>query len=94
MEYVVGIVTAAILVGWIGGVVALIFLWSETDDWRYGLLGAALLVVGFGLLFGSLAEQEAKSPCAAYEVQNRYNPAIKSYAPMRVCVERGEWVAE
>lgn len=38
------------------------------------------------------AKREAQHPCAAYETRMTYNPAIKAMAPMRVCVERGEWV--
>ena len=94
MVYVATTLGALILIAWMVGVAALLLHWVETGDWAYALLGVILLAIGLGLMVAAMVGLEAKNPCATYEVQSRYNPAIKSYAPMRVCVERGEWVVE
>jgi Na+/phosphate symporter len=94
MEYVATTLGALILIAWICAVLALLFYWFETGDLACALLGIILLATGLGLMVAAMVELEAKNPCATYEVQSRYNPAIKTYAPMRVCVERGEWVVE
>jgi len=94
MGYVATTLGALILIAWICGVLALLLHWVETGDRAYAFLGAILLAIGLGIMVGAMVDLEAKSPCATYEVQSMYNAAIKSYAPMRVCVERGEWVVE
>ena len=37
-------------------------------------------------------EYEKKFPCVAYEETLHYNAATKTMMPMRMCVQRGEWV--
>ena len=94
MEYVAATIAALILAALMVGVIALLFYWIDTGNLVYAVLFTVMLAIGLGLIDAAMVKQGAKNPCATYEVQSRYNPAIKSYAPMRVCVERGEWVVE
>ena len=45
-------------------------------------------------VINAMLEYERDNPCVAYESRLTYNAATKTMMPMRVCVERGEWVTE
>jgi putative ABC transport system permease protein len=46
------------------------------------------------LTINAMVEHEQKNPCVTYESRLTYNAATKTMMPMRVCVERGEWITE
>lgn len=69
------------------------FMLSGIDDWRAWASGAiAVVMLAFAL--NAAAKHEQEHPCVTYESRLTYNAATKTMMPMRVCVERGEWVTE
>lgn len=76
-----------LLWGWIAAADAL-----RWPTW-VGLSGA--LVWAFFVLVSLLAlagAEDATGPCLRHETSLHYNPATKTMAPARHCVERAEWV--
>ena len=57
-----------------------------------GLVAVTLVVVGLAWVIKQGNDNEARHPCVEYELQMTYNAATKTMRPMRVCIERGEWV--
>ena len=67
------------------------FLDHGATDLKAWVLGA----VGVSMLAWAISwavDQEARNPCVEYEARMTYNAATKTMMPMRVCIERGEWV--
>jgi hypothetical protein len=56
--------------------------------WGLGAVGVLGLAWGISLAL----DQEANNPCVEYEARMTYNAATKTMMPLRVCIERGEWV--
>jgi len=70
---------------------------SFADDGAASSRGWLLTVgclVSLAWVLAELMEYESEHPCAQYETRMQYNAALKTMAPMRVCVLRGEWVSE
>ncbi len=44
------------------------------------------------LICYAVIDSNNKGPCVKYETQMHYNAAVKTMMPVRVCVQRGEWV--
>ena len=86
--YVCLILAAAALMLWL--------LFMAIDNWDY-LIGkvysAATFLVAAALMTAAI-EYENQNPCVKYEVKSRYDAALKMARPMKVCVERGEWVKD
>ena len=61
---------------------------TDLVAWVLGAVGVLMLawVLSFAV------DQKARNPCVEYELQMTYNAATKTMMPMRVCIERGEWV--
>lgn len=57
-----------------------------------GLVAVTLVVVGLAWGIKQSNDNEARHPCVEYELQMTYNAATKTMRPLRVCIERGEWV--
>ena len=53
---------------------------------------AALAVLTLAWVLSLAAGQETRNPCVEYELRMTYNAATKTMMPLRVCIERGEWV--
>jgi len=51
-----------------------------------------LIALGLGALIQQMINESERGPCLAYETHTHFNAATKTMMPMRVCVERGEWV--
>ena len=66
--------------------------YGVTDLMAWALGAVAVLMLAWGINVG--IEHERDNPCVAYESRLTYNAATKTMMPMRVCVERGEWVTE
>lgn len=81
-EFLVIVLCVSIFVGWIVGVISLIF--SERLA-----AGFVVLILGTSFFAWALSRQP---PCAQYETRMQYDPALKMTRTMRVCVERGVWV--
>lgn len=81
-------------VAWIcvlGGLVATAL---ERNSWAVAFCAILVAVGPFGLVVQHEINQEKTQPCARYEARLMYNSAVKQMMPMRVCVERGEWMEE
>ena len=85
------LIAAAFLV-WVVLLVASLEAWLEYGGWKFPIVAFALAVAGIGFAIEKIDEKNRKNPCVEYEQQMRYNPATKTIMPLRVCVERGEWV--
>ena len=61
---------------------------TDLVAWVLGAVGVLMLawVLSFAV------DREARNPCVEYESRMTYNAATKTMMPMRVCIERGEWV--
>lgn len=57
-------------------------------------LCSAAFFLSLAWIFGSLIESDQEFPCVEYESRMTYNAATKTMMPMRVCIERGEWVQD
>ena len=57
-----------------------------------GLVAATLVVVGLAWVIKQGNDNEARHPCVEYKYRMTYNAATKTMMPLRVCIERGEWV--
>lgn len=68
------------------------FEYGSRDLQAWGI--AAVLVWSMAWALDKMVEYETAHPCAAYETRMTYNAATKTPMPMRVCVERGEWITE
>jgi glucan phosphoethanolaminetransferase (alkaline phosphatase superfamily) len=84
--YVCVLILTVVLVVWL--------MTMAVDHWYQPLgkvfAGAFLLLIA--LLITAMVEYERQNPCVKYEVETRYDAATKTVRPMKVCVERGEWV--
>jgi hypothetical protein len=63
---------------------------GAADLSAWGLGTVAVLMLAWGI--NAMLEHKRDNPCVAYESRLTYNAATKTMMPMRVCVERGEWV--
>ena len=73
------------------GSVFIRFLDHGATDLKAWVLGAiGVLMLAWGINVG--IEYGERNPCALYESRPIYNSATKTMMPMRVCIERGEWV--
>ena len=61
---------------------------ADLSAWVLGAVGVSMLAWGISWA----VDQEARNPCVEYESRMTYNAATKTMMPMRVCIERGEWV--
>ena len=61
---------------------------TDLKAWVLGAVGVSMLAWGISWA----VDQEARHPCVEYESRMTYNAATKTMMPMRVCIERGEWV--
>lgn len=67
------------------------FMDHGATDLKAWVLGAvAVLMLAWAISWA--VDQEARNPCVEYESRMTYNAATKTMMPMRVCIERGEWV--
>lgn len=64
--------------------------WGDLRAWVYG--GVAVWMLAW--VINLSIQYEREHPCVEYESRLTYNAATKTMMPMRVCVERGEWVTE
>jgi len=62
-----------------------------TLEFAFSVFALAGILAWF---ISSYADYEKQYPCTLYETRMHYNAATKTPMPMRVCVERGEWVDE
>ena len=83
---------AAIFVGWCSALLFSMHAAIDRASVGYSLVFAIILIIGLGFTIGRLDERNKEYPCVEYEIRNQYNPAAKTVMPMRVCVERGEWI--
>jgi hypothetical protein len=67
------------------------FTSEGATDLMAWVLGA-IWVLGLAWGISLAAEQETNNPCVEYEARMTYNAATKTTMPLRVCIERGEWV--
>ena len=63
---------------------------GDLRAWLYG--GVAVWCLAWAV--NAMVEYEKEHPSVTYESRLTYNAATKTMMPMRVCVERGEWVTE
>ena len=61
---------------------------TDLVAWVLGAVGVLMLAWVLSLA----AEQGDRNPCVEYESRMTYNAATKTMMPLRVCIERGEWV--
>ena len=61
---------------------------ADLSAWVLGAIGVLMLAWAISWA----VDQEARNPCVEYEARMTYNAATKTMMPMRVCIERGEWV--
>jgi hypothetical protein len=61
---------------------------TDLMAWVLGATG----VLGLAWVLSLAADREARNPCVEYELRMTYNAATKTMMPLRVCIERGEWV--
>ena len=61
---------------------------TDLVAWVLGAVGVLMLAWAISWA----VDQEARNPCVEYESRMTYNAATKTMMPMRVCIERGEWV--
>ena len=61
---------------------------ADLSAWVLGAIG--VLTLAWAISWA--VDQEARNPCVEYESRMTYNAATKTMMPMRVCIERGEWV--
>jgi len=61
---------------------------ADLSAWVLGAV--AVLMLAWAISWA--VDQEARNPCVEYESRMTYNAATKTMMPMRVCIERGEWV--
>jgi hypothetical protein len=57
-----------------------------------GLVATTLVVVGLAWVIKQGIDDEARHPCVEHELRMTYIAATKTMMPLRVCIERGEWV--
>lgn len=90
----IGFGIAAVIVGYFGSGIALLWAASESNcrPSVLALVAAARAVVGIGAIINVALAAEDRGPCIRYETTMHYNPATKTVAPARRCAERGEWV--
>ena len=89
---IVGFMVVTLIIIWVG-----LFLWcflAWIGECGGRIISTALCVIVNSVLVGGLIEHEQKNPCVQYEERMSYNAATKTMMPMRVCVERGEWVEQ
>ena len=90
IEIIIGIL---MVIAWLA---ALIFAMHRFDSEGFldllGLVASAIVVVGLAGAIKQGSDNEARHPCVEYELQMTYNAATKTMRPLRVCIERGEWV--
>jgi hypothetical protein len=89
------IIAILLVIGWFVLVIATLIRFgnagaTDLKAWVYG----GVAVVMLALALNAAAKHEREHPCVAYESRLTYNAATKTMMPMRVCVERGEWVTE
>jgi hypothetical protein len=65
---------------------------TDRVAWMLGAISVLGLAWIVSSALTSAADQEARNPCVQYESRMTYNAATKTMMPLRVCVERGEWV--
>lgn len=89
-----GIMVVGLFVLWFLSVV-----WLCVEGEKY--IGKVSFVIAFfvfviplGAVIGLTEDKDEKYPCVHYETRMQYNPATKTVMPLKVCVERGEWVNE
>ena len=89
------IIAILLVIAWFVLVIATLnrFFDEGVTDLKAWVLGAAAVVL-LALALNAMAEYEREHPCVEYESRLTYNAATKTMMPMRVCVERGEWVTE
>lgn len=63
---------------------------ADLSAWVLGAVGVLMLAWAISWA----VDQEARNPCVEYESRMTYNAATKTMMPMRVCIERGEWVQD
>lgn len=85
---------AAVFIGWCFAVLLSMHAAIDQGSVGYSLVCAILLIIGLGFAIETIDERNKEYPCVEYEIRNQYNPATKTVMPMRVCVERGEWIEE
>jgi fluoride ion exporter CrcB/FEX len=84
-------VIVVLMVGFYGGVTLWCFeAWM--DNLKSKFWATFICIVMNSFVLGSIIAYEEENPCAKYETQMHYNAATKTAMPMKVCIERGEWV--
>ena len=63
---------------------------GATDLVAWVLVAVGVLMLAW--VFSFAVDRGARNPCVEYESRMTYNAATKTMMPMRVCIERGEWV--
>jgi hypothetical protein len=92
IESIIGIL---LVIAWLVLVIATLIRFGDAGvtDLKAWVMGAvAVWMLAFAL--NAAAKYEQENPCVTYESRLTYNAATKTMMPMRVCVERGEWVTE
>jgi hypothetical protein len=85
---------AIAIVAWICLVVYAFFLINEDKFNAGGILLCAWLVVTIVIVTLGVNTDNDQGPCLRYETGTHYNPATRTIAPYRRCVERGEWIGD
>ena len=67
------------------------FLENDFTDPVAWMLGAVSVLM-LAWMISHVTDQATRNPCVAYESRMTYNAATKTMMPLRVCIERGEWV--
>ena len=91
LETFVFIILACVWVGVAINAMAALLDRGVTLEFALSVLALAGSLAWF---INSYADYEKQYPCTLYEARMHYNAATKTPMPMRVCVERGEWVDE
>ena len=88
----IGFIFVLCFVVWGGSIAWCVGAWMGECKGKAASTMVCILVNS--VLIGFLIENEQENPCVQYEERMSYNAVTKTMMPMRVCIERGEWVEQ
>ena len=88
--FIDGLAIVAAICFYIGVTCWCVLTWE--DGLKHRFLSTLICVVMNSFLLGAIVKSEKQNPCIQYETQMHYDATTKTTRPMKVCIERGEWV--